>query len=330
MLLVPTQQNPAPRSSADLLHGADNPPAEPLVAQQTKDHHLQNEVPGEQEQGQESLSAGDGGGKRHLWGAQPQSLPGAVGLQDAPTPGSSPADRHVDLRRGGVLLLPQRQQHVQVGQQRVEQGHSKGQDQQDGFPLLPAAAPRTELLLNLGSGHRGERVAAGSPAPAGRAANTSTRRGAAMGLYGGCPHLPGLLFPPSPETLPWTPNTGAGAPWCAAALTVCMCCEKWCTASTQPSTVPSERAQASSSTAQCPRRWQRLRERKRERCSASSSCKRAVPVLLNVLQVQSWSEGLSCSTEAGPRGLKGKVLVRGWSRGYLQLQSPTVQRGGGC
>lgn len=82
----------------------------------------------------------------------PKASHRTTGLQDAPSPGSAPADRHVDLRGGGVLPLPPRQQRVQVGQQCVEQGHGEGQDQQDGFPLLPAAALRTELLLNLAAG----------------------------------------------------------------------------------------------------------------------------------------------------------------------------------
>lgn len=65
----------------------------------------------------------------------------------------------------------------------------------------------------------------------------------------------------------------------------------------------------------CPRRWQRLRERERDRCSASSSWKRAVPVLLNMFWVR--SEVLSCCTEVGLRGLMDKVLVQGWGQGLF-------------
>lgn len=127
-----------------------------------------------------------------------------VGVQDAPpAPASLPADCHVDLYHGGLLLLPHGQQVVQVGHQRVEEGHHEGQDQQDGFLLPLATAPRAVVLMNLVSGYRGERVAAGSPVTLG------------WELYQGCRCLP-----------PWYPDTSWGNRWRGAALTVCMCSEK--------------------------------------------------------------------------------------------------------
>lgn len=56
-----TRQSPAPHcptllASANLLVGADDSPAEPVVAEQAEDQHLQQEVPGEQQRGQEALS----------------------------------------------------------------------------------------------------------------------------------------------------------------------------------------------------------------------------------------------------------------------------------
>lgn len=108
-----------------------------------------------------------------------------VGVQDAPSAlalASLPADCHVDLCHGGVLLLPCRQQVVQMGHQHVEERHHEGQDQQDGFLLPLTTAPCSVVLLNLVSGYQGECVAASSLVPSGRAANASARRGAATGL----------------------------------------------------------------------------------------------------------------------------------------------------
>lgn len=100
---------------------------------------------------------------------------------------------------------------------------------------------------------------------------------------------------------------------------MCMCSKKWCTASAQPDTKPSARTQASSTTRQCPRRWQQLWGRERERRSPSSSWKRAVAELLWVR-----SKASSHCTAAGPRGVMDKQLGQGWGLGYFALSSSST------
>lgn len=176
-------------------------------------------------------------------------------------PSTLPADGHIDLSPGVVLPLPRRQQVVQMGHHRVKPRHHERQGQQEGFLLLLPPSPCPVILLDLAS-------------------STSVRtRG--MTPWG-CPCLQGC-FTAYPAPSP--------APGRRAALTMCMCCEKQCTATAQPSTVLSDSSQARSSTTVRPRRWQRLRGRERECCSASSSC-RAEPVLPNLLR--------GCS-QVGPR-----------------------------
>lgn len=126
------------------------------------------------------------------------SPPAAGGMRDAPSapvPSSPPADGHVDLHHGAVLLLPHRQQVVHVGHQHIEEGHGEGQDQQDGFLLLLAATPSFVVLLNLVSRGQAEHVAGDSPVPLGRSANTSARRGAARGCSSLPPQHPGPVTP---------------------------------------------------------------------------------------------------------------------------------------
>lgn len=72
-------------------------------------------------------------------------------------------------------------------------------------------------------------------------------------------------------------------------------------------------------TRQCPRHWQQVWERERERCSASSSWKRAVAELPHSLWVR--SKALSCCTAAGPRGVMDKALEQGWGLGCFALPS---------
>lgn len=235
----------------------------------------------------------------------PKASPGTRGLQDAPSPGSPPADRHVDLRGGGVLPLPPRQQREQVGQQRVEQGHGEGQDQQDGFPLLPAAAPRTELLLNL---------AAGTGLSAWLPAARRLREGSEHRHREGASPLPGAAL----ATRPRPPTPGQELPG-ARQHSPCACAAR---RGARPARRP----------APCPARGPRPAAARRSAPGAGRGCGSAsgsaappaAPARERCLHCPTCSRFV-LQHRAGPRGPKGKVLVWGWSRGHLQLQSPPVQ-----
>lgn len=76
-------QSPVLHGSTDLCR-ADDSPSEPLVAEQAKDHHLQNEIPAEQEWGREPLSPGNRGAEPHGQGARPKASPHTAGLSPQP------------------------------------------------------------------------------------------------------------------------------------------------------------------------------------------------------------------------------------------------------
>lgn len=117
--------------------------------------------------------------------------------EGAPQPQPArPADRHVEPCHRGVLFLPYRQQVVDVGHQRVEERHHKGQHQQDGFLLPLITTLRSVVLLNLVSRYQSECMAASSLVPVGRVTNAYARRRGAMGL----PLSPRAALPSWPST----------------------------------------------------------------------------------------------------------------------------------